>query len=161
MISAQTAQTAGSQHSQSTAGCTTTGAFRIDRKNHILAALIVGGYISYRLNDPLPLFLIFVGSNLPDIDSSGLFSHRRSFHNIFFAAGAALIAYHIDPRFWWIGAGILLHLLLDLFSARKVHLLYPISQKAYGAYGARNDSALATVLTVAIAVGICWGISLL
>ena len=124
-----------------------------------MASLIVGGYIAYRLNDPLPLLLIFVGGNLPDIDSSGLFTHRSSFHNIFFAAGISLIAYHIDPRFWWIGVGVLLHILLDLFSARKVHIFYPVSQKAYGAYGARNDSTLATVLTVAVAGCVCWMIS--
>lgn len=133
----------------------------IDRKNHILASLIVGGYLAYRLDDLLPLLLIFVGGNLPDIDSGGMFAHRRSFHSIFFAAGISLIAYHIDPRFWWIGVGVLLHILLDMFSARKVYIFYPLSQQAYGAYGARNDSALATVLTVAIAGVVCWGISFL
>lgn len=84
-------------------------------------------------NDIPSAILLMVGSLLPDIDHGGstiskniplihkIFTHRGFTHSLLFIY---IIGTLISP---WLGMGILVHILLDMFTSQGVHLFSPFT----------------------------------
>tara|TARA_Y100000310_G_scaffold341163_1_gene439422 strand:+ start:4762 stop:5280 length:519 start_codon:yes stop_codon:yes gene_type:complete len=110
---------------------------------HLIGAWILGKvceFASKKKINHYAWFLLLVGAIIPDIDflvdwTLGIHLHRTFTHSIFFALLSFAILYII---FWLfsdkkartlafaIGAGVMVHIFFDAFSAKGIPLLWPV-----------------------------------
>ena len=158
---------------------------------HLIGALIAGKgyeYFSKKKNNHYTWFFLLAGAIIPDLDffidwTLGTHLHRTFTHSLLFVLSAPVILFLILKLFLnknnqhqqkyfsiALGAGILTHLFLDLFSARGVPLFWPslvhFSSTHVGYYnpatpaflnGSPAEVLLALKLAIAdMAVGAAW-----
>ncbi len=127
----------------------------MNRRDHTLCALLLGVTISICTLSVVPLVLVYVGSNLPDLDAV-VFKHRKTLHNVFSVVIITCVFYSASHGFWFVGVGMLLHIVLDMCSKSNVFFFYPLSNKGMGVRGPRNGTLWSTMLSLIITVLLCW-----
>lgn len=116
--------------------------------------------------DSVILFvMVLAGSMFPDIDTE--FMHRALLHNVGVLLFLALFVPLYHPLIFFV-AGIILHLILDVFSEGNIRLLFPADAILKGRLtdflnldfirGVPNDSTLAWVVTGLVTAFVCGGI---